>query len=109
MALIVVDDDLARAPGSLVHIFHQRHAAGFELSGKGSYVVGLEVEMEMLAFIHVSDRRPLSRRATGEVGQVVDAEASGDFAQACAAGGEEAAQEAAFVQFLDSGPPALGG
>ena len=65
-----------------MHIFHQRHAAGFELSGKGSYVVGLEVEMEMLAFIHVSDRRPVSRRATGEVGQVVDAEASGDFAQA---------------------------
>ena len=55
------------------------------------------------------EQPPLSRRASGEVGEVVDAELGGDFAQACAAGGEEAAQEAAFVQFLDSGPPAFGG
>ncbi len=39
---------------------------------------------------------------------MMQAQASGDFAQALSAGGEESAQEAAFAEFLDAGPPALG-
>ena len=56
VSLIVVDDDLSSAPIRLVHVAHQRHAAGFELRGKCCHAVGLEVEMEMATFIDVRDR-----------------------------------------------------
>ncbi len=38
----------------------------------------------------------------------MQAQASGDFAQALSAGGEETAEEPAFAEFLDAGPPILG-
>jgi hypothetical protein len=50
----------------------------------------------------------LSGWADGEVGQVVDAQASGGLSQARAAGGEESAQEVALAQFLEPGPPVFG-
>ncbi len=52
--------------------------------------------------------RCLSRRTSGEVGQVVDAQASGDLSQARAAGGEESAQEVTLAKFIEPGPPAFG-
>ena len=50
----------------------------------------------------------LSRRASAEVGQVVHAQACGDLAKSISACGEEPAQEAAFAEFFDACPPALG-
>jgi hypothetical protein len=49
---------------------------------------------------HGSGVRYLSRWTPAEVGQVADARPTGDFTEACAAGGEEAAREAALAQRL---------
>jgi hypothetical protein len=50
----------------------------------------------------------LSRGASAEVGEVVDSQACGNLSQACAAGGDESAQQAAILQFFEPGSAVLG-
>src|SRR6188508_99299 len=56
VALVVVDDDLPGSPGCFVYVLDQRHAFGCKLSGKRCYVVGLQVEVYMPAFVNVRNR-----------------------------------------------------
>src|SRR5262245_64121715 len=52
--------------------------------------------------------RALSRGTPAEIGQVMDTQASCNFAQALTARREEAAQQPALAQLLQPRPPALG-
>src|SRR5262245_56656371 len=51
--------------------------------------------------------RALSRGTSAEIGQVMDTQASCDFAQTLAACRKEAAQQPALAQLLQPRPPAL--
>jgi hypothetical protein len=50
----------------------------------------------------------LHRRAPAEVCQVADLHSGGDFAEPPSAGGEETAEQAAALELLEPGLPALG-
>src|SRR5207245_11233112 len=55
VSLVVLDGELPRAPGSLVHVLHEANTLLLQSLGRG--IVGLEIEMEVLAVVDELGRR----------------------------------------------------
>src|SRR5436189_4689323 len=56
MALIVVDDELARVPFCFVNIFHHPNPARLQEFGKRRDILRFEIKMDMPALVNVGNR-----------------------------------------------------
>src|SRR5207245_5578555 len=57
VSLVVLYGELPRAPGSLVHVLHEANTLLLQSLGGRRGIVGLEIEMEVLAVVDELDRR----------------------------------------------------
>ena len=55
MPLIVIDDELFRSPGGLMHFLHQLNPISFQRICRSCSIVSFKVEVEVFPLIHELD------------------------------------------------------